>query len=87
MPLGAARRGDFTPLQFRLVKRRLGVGVGNRHLRGVAGEFFERGELAAAAVAHGVGELGPEIAEEQKRRGRGEFLAHEQHRHVGRSSR
>ena len=25
----------------------------------VAGEFLERGELAAAAVAHGVGELGP----------------------------
>ena len=37
-------------------------------------------ELAAPAFAHLVGELGAEVAEEQERRARRAFLAHEQHR-------
>ena len=38
------------------------------------------GEFPAPALAHGLGEIALEIAEERKRRLRAPFLAHEQHR-------
>src|SRR6185312_8487748 len=44
------------------------------------GESRKAGEFAAASLAHGVAEIAGEIAEEQERHGRTDFLSHEEQR-------
>ena len=70
------------PVELGRGKGRFGHRVGDALAHRRVLELREAGELVAPALAHGVGQIGPEIAEERERLRRRPFLAHEQHRHL-----
>ena len=70
------------PVELGRGKGRVGQRVGDALARRRVLELRKAGELVAPALAHGIGEIGPEIAEEREGLRRRPFLAHEQHRHL-----
>ncbi len=83
-PLAVRRDPAFGPVQLARLKGRQRIRIGNAFAHRRVGERGKAAEFLAPPARHGRGELGAEIAEELKRRGRGPFLAHEQHRHLRR---
>ncbi len=81
-PSGMGLRGHLVPVELGRSEGGLGLRVGDALPRLLVLELREFGELLAPPLAHGVGELADEIAEEWERLRSGPFLAHEQHRYL-----